>query len=41
MGAPLVRCLFPDPVDIISDVHGEFDALHDLLRWSQDFHASC
>jgi len=32
MGAPLVRPLFPGPVDIIGDVHGEFDALRDLLR---------
>lgn len=27
----LVRPLFPDPLDILGDTHGEIDALHDLL----------
>ena len=28
----LVRTLFDGPLDIVGDVHGEIDALHDLLR---------
>jgi hypothetical protein len=28
----LVRPLFDGPIDVVGDVHGEIDALHDLLR---------
>ncbi len=31
MPPSLVRPLFPGPVDVVADVHGEIDALHDLL----------
>src|SRR5690348_12205091 len=30
--SPLVRPLFDGPIDIVGDVHGEFEALCDLLR---------
>ena len=28
----LIQPLFPGPLDIVGDIHGEIDALHDLLR---------
>ena len=30
--SPLVRPLADDPIDVVGDVHGEIDALRDLLR---------
>jgi hypothetical protein len=28
----LVRPLFDGPIDVVGDVHGEIDAVHELLR---------
>ncbi len=31
MSQPIVQPLVPDPVDVVGDLHGEIDALNDLL----------
>jgi hypothetical protein len=30
--SPLIGAAFEGPIDIVGDIHGEIDALHDLLK---------